>query len=82
MFDKGVNLGVLHDYVLERVAHFTFPPAVSICRGRESCHRCQFYFIPDLARKAAEFIIYKKFQRSFSWVYCRTPQWFHASERS
>ena len=30
MLDKGVNLGVLHNHVLERVGHLTCPSTVSM----------------------------------------------------
>ena len=35
VLDKGVNLGVLHDHVLERVAHVTCPSTVSMSRDGE-----------------------------------------------
>jgi hypothetical protein len=35
VLDKGINLGVLHDHVLERVAYVTCPSIISISRGGE-----------------------------------------------
>jgi len=35
VLNKGVNLSVLYDHILERVAHITYPSMVSISRGGE-----------------------------------------------
>lgn len=59
VLDKGVNLGVLHDYVLERVAHVTCPSTVSMSRdgegrGCKKGHRIRTALVEGVARTVSE----------------------------